>query len=64
MAAARISPWLLAAVLALAWLAVGPDTPDLAAQVYRAGLFEREVFHAAATATARGAARSPACELP
>ena len=44
MAAARISPWLLAAVLALAWLAVGPDTPDLAAQVYRAGLFEREGF--------------------
>lgn len=44
MAAARISPWLLAAVLALTWLAVGPDTPDLAAQVYRAGLFEREGF--------------------
>ena len=44
MAAARISPWLLAAVLALTWLAFGPDTPDLAAQVYRAGLFEREGF--------------------
>jgi len=44
MAAARTSPWLLAAALALAWLAFGPDTPDLAAQVYRAGLFEREGF--------------------
>lgn len=32
----------MAAGLALAWLAIGPATPDLAAQVYRTGLFERE----------------------
>ena len=44
MAAVRSAPWLLAAVLALAWLAFGPPTPDLAAQVYRAGLFHREGF--------------------
>ncbi len=44
MAAVRSAPWLLAAVLALAWLAFGPPTPDLAAQVYRAGLFDREGF--------------------
>lgn len=35
-------PWMLAAALALAWLAFAPPTPDLAAQVYRTGLFERE----------------------
>lgn len=44
MARARIAPWLLAAALALAWLALGPATPDLAAAVYRAGLFQREGF--------------------
>jgi hypothetical protein len=44
MAHARTAPWLLAAGLALAWLAVGPATPDLAAAVYRAGLFQREGF--------------------
>jgi hypothetical protein len=40
--------WALAAALAAGWLAFAPPTPDLAAQVYRAGLFEREgfaVFH-------------------
>ncbi len=31
----------LAAALLLAWLLIEPRTPDLAAQVYRAGLFER-----------------------
>jgi hypothetical protein len=44
MAPARIAPWLLAAGLAVAWLAFGPATPDLAAAVYRAGLFQREGF--------------------
>lgn len=44
MAVARIAPWLLAAGLAAAWLAFGPATPDLAAAVYRAGLFQREGF--------------------
>jgi hypothetical protein len=44
MAYARTAPWLLAAGLALAWLALGPATPDLAAAVYRAGLFQREGF--------------------
>jgi hypothetical protein len=44
MAVARIAPWLLAAGLALLWLALGPATPDLAAAVYRAGLFQREGF--------------------
>ncbi len=34
----------LAAALVLAWLLVDPRTPDLAAQVYRAGLFERAGF--------------------
>jgi hypothetical protein len=34
----------LAAALALVWLAVGPRTPDLAAQSYRVGLFERAGF--------------------
>jgi len=43
-AAAGSAPWLLAAILAVAWLIFAPDTPDLAAQVYRAGLFEREGF--------------------
>ena len=42
--AQRLAPWLLAAALALAWLALAPATPDLAAQVYRAGLFEREGY--------------------
>ncbi|MEJ7798542.1 MAG: hypothetical protein WKF42_08590 [Solirubrobacteraceae bacterium] len=42
MSVPRIAPWLLAAALALAWLTFGPATPDLAAQVYRSGLFERE----------------------
>ena len=44
MACARTAPWLLAVALALAWLAFGPATPDLAAAVYRAGLFESEGF--------------------
>jgi hypothetical protein len=34
----------LAAALVLAWLLVEPRTPDLAAQVYRTGLFERAGF--------------------
>jgi hypothetical protein len=34
----------LVAALVLAWLLVDPRTPDLAAQVYRAGLFERAGF--------------------
>ena len=34
----------LAAALVLVWLLVDPRTPDLAAQVYRAGLFERAGF--------------------
>ncbi|MEA2219584.1 MAG: hypothetical protein QOJ35_2210 [Solirubrobacteraceae bacterium] len=38
----RIAPWGIAAVLAVTWLAIGPPTPDLAAQVYRTGLFQRE----------------------
>jgi hypothetical protein len=42
MAIPRLAPRHVAAMLALAWLAFGPPTPDLAAQVYRAGLFERE----------------------
>ena len=42
MSAARIAPTLLAAILAAAWLAFAPATPDLAAQVYRTELFERE----------------------
>ena len=40
----RPAPWLIAAVLALAWLAFAPPTPDLAAAVYRAGLFSSEGF--------------------
>lgn len=31
-------------LLAGCWLAVGPATPDLAAQVYRAGLFAAHGF--------------------
>jgi hypothetical protein len=42
MIAIRSRPVLVAAALALAWLAFGPATPDLAAQVYRTRLFERE----------------------
>ena len=42
--APRVAPWLLATALALAWFAFAPPTPDLAAQVYRAGLFDREGF--------------------
>ncbi len=40
----RIPPWALTAGLALLWLAAGPPTPDLAAQVFRAELFAREGF--------------------
>jgi hypothetical protein len=42
--AQRLAPGLLAAALALAWLAFAPATPDLAAQVYRAELFDREGY--------------------
>jgi hypothetical protein len=35
---------LLASVLLLVWLLVDPRTPDLAAQVYRLGLYERNGF--------------------
>ena len=38
------APALLAAGLAAGWLLFGPPTPDLAAQVYRAGLFEQHGF--------------------
>jgi hypothetical protein len=44
MAHARTAPWLLAAALALGWLALAPATPDLAAAVYRVGLFQHEGF--------------------
>jgi hypothetical protein len=44
MARARSAPWLIATALALAWLVFAPATPDLAAAVYRAGLFQREGF--------------------
>lgn len=41
-------PWLVpalaAALLAALWLLFAPPTPDLAAQVYRSGLFERHGF--------------------
>ena len=40
----RVPPWLLAAALALIWLAVAPNTPDLAAQAYRAQLFAEQGF--------------------
>jgi hypothetical protein len=43
-AAATLPPWVLAALLAALWLAIAPPTPDLAAQVYRAGLFAHEGF--------------------
>ena len=36
--------WALAASLSLAYLALQPKTADLAAQLYRTGLFEREGF--------------------
>ena len=42
---ARRTPWRrLAAVLLVAWLLVDPRTPDLAAQVYRVGLFRELGF--------------------
>jgi hypothetical protein len=44
MVRARPAPWLIATALALAWLAFAPATPDLAAAVYRAGVFKREGF--------------------
>jgi len=44
MVAARAATWLPAVALALAWLAFAPATPDLAAAVYRAGVFQREGF--------------------
>jgi hypothetical protein len=44
MAAVRPAPWLIAAALALAWLTFAPPTPDLAAQVYRAWLFQSHGF--------------------
>lgn len=37
-------PWLIAAALAVAYLLANPPSADLAAQVYRTGLFEREGF--------------------
>jgi len=37
-----VPPWLVAAALALLWLAAAPRTPDLAAQNFRAGVFARE----------------------
>jgi hypothetical protein len=40
----RPAPWLIAAALALAWFALAPPTPDLAAQVYRAELFRSDGF--------------------
>ncbi|MCW2996758.1 MAG: hypothetical protein JWN65_307 [Solirubrobacterales bacterium] len=40
----RVPPWLIATTLALIWLVIAPNTPDLAAQAYRAGLFAREGF--------------------
>lgn len=36
--------WAATAALAGCWLAMGPATPDLAAQVYRAGLFAAHGF--------------------
>jgi hypothetical protein len=60
MAATRISPWQLAAVRTLAWLAFGPPTPDLAAQVYRSGCVARTAVRADhAGAVAVGAAFDP-----
>ena len=43
-ASRRLPPAAIALALALAWLALGPRTPDLAAAVYRAGLFARDGF--------------------
>jgi len=40
----RATPLPIAAALVVVWLLVDPRTPDLAAQVYRAGLFERAGF--------------------
>lgn len=40
----RVPAWLLAAAAALLWLAVAPPTPDLAAQVFRSGLWARDGF--------------------
>jgi hypothetical protein len=39
-----VAPATLAALLALGWLALAPNTPDLAAQVYRATVFARDGF--------------------
>ena len=39
-----LAPAGVAGLLALLWLLFGPPTPDLAAQVYRAGLFEEHGF--------------------
>ncbi|MGI8801762.1 MAG: hypothetical protein ACR2KV_06255 [Solirubrobacteraceae bacterium] len=41
---ADVQAGLLAAAAALLWLLVAPRTPDLAAQSYRVGLFERQGF--------------------
>ena len=41
---AALPALLIAAVLALLWLAVAPPTPDLAAQVYRSALFGSEGY--------------------
>lgn len=40
----RPAPWAVAALLAAGYLAVEPPSADLAAHVYRTGLFEREGF--------------------
>jgi hypothetical protein len=40
----RLPAWRLAAALVLLWLLLDPRTPDLAAQVYRVGLFEHVGF--------------------
>ncbi len=37
-------PWATAGLLGLLWLIVAPATPDLAAQVYRVGLFSSDGF--------------------
>lgn len=42
--APRVPPWVLAAVLAAAYLVADPRAADLAAQDYRAGLFARAGF--------------------
>ena len=42
--ATRVAGPLLAGVLAVLWLVLYPHTPDLAAQVYRVGLFEKLGF--------------------